>query len=60
VTVFVGAFLLFQVKPLIGKHCHPRIGGGLRGCGLPAGPINDDPAIAQVWTDDFSSLFGLL
>ena len=27
-TVFTGAFLLFQVQPLIGKHILPRFGGG--------------------------------
>lgn len=27
-TIFLGAFLLFEVQPLIGKHILPRFGGG--------------------------------
>jgi hypothetical protein len=30
VTIFTGAFLLFQVQPLIGKYILPWFGGGLR------------------------------
>src|SRR5689334_23817766 len=28
VTIFIGAFLLFQVQPLIGKYILPWFGGG--------------------------------
>jgi hypothetical protein len=28
-TIFTGAFLLFQVQPLVGKYILPWFGGGL-------------------------------